>query len=111
MGDGEVVVARRSGAVGYYVVIHHGRAYITRYMHLRELLVRSGQEVKHDDRIAPPGNTGRSAGPYLHYEVWTSQQAANPLTAKLPRTEGLGGSDRIDYPAQVKEVVPQLWFD
>jgi murein DD-endopeptidase len=35
----------------------------------------------------------------------------NPLTAKLPRSEGLGGKDRSDYLAQVKEVVPQLQLD
>jgi len=35
----------------------------------------------------------------------------NPLTAKLPRTEGLTGKDRTDYLAQVKEVLPQLSLD
>ncbi|MGG7446535.1 murein DD-endopeptidase MepM [Kosakonia oryzendophytica] len=108
VGDGEVVVAKRSGAAGYYVAIRHGRTYTTRYMHLRKLLVKDGQKVKRGDRIALSGNTGRSTGPHLHYEVWINQQAVNPLTAKLPRTEGLTGSDRKDYLAQVKEVVPQL---
>lgn len=111
VGDGEVVVAKRSGAAGYYVAIRHGRTYTTRYMHLRKLLVKPGQKVKRGDRIALSGNTGRSTGPHLHYEVWINQQAVNPLTAKLPRTEGLSGSDRTDYLAQVKEVVPQLRFD
>lgn len=111
VGDGEVVVAKRSGAAGYYVAVRHGRTYTTRYMHLRKLLVKEGQKVKRGDRIALSGNTGRSTGPHLHYEVWINQQAVNPLTAKLPRTEGLSGSDRSDYLAQVKEIVPQLKFD
>ncbi len=73
--DGEVVVAKRSGAAGYYVAIRHGRSYTTRYMHLRKILVKPGQKVKRGDRIALSGNTGRSTGPHLHYEVWINQQA------------------------------------
>ncbi|ALB55344.1 peptidase [Cronobacter universalis NCTC 9529] len=111
VGDGEVVMAKRSGAAGYYVAIRHGRTYTTRYMHLKKLLVKPGQKVKRGDRIALSGNTGRSTGPHLHYEIWINQQAVNPLTAKLPRSEGLAGSDRRDYLAQVKEVVPQLTLD
>ncbi|ALB63101.1 Cell wall endopeptidase, family M23/M37 [Cronobacter condimenti 1330] len=111
VGDGEVVMAKRSGAAGYYVAIRHGRTYTTRYMHLKKLLVKPGQKVKRGDRIALSGNTGRSTGPHLHYEIWINQQAVNPLTAKLPRSEGLTGSDRRDYLAQVKEVVPQLSLD
>ena len=111
VGDGEVVMAKRSGAAGYYVAVRHGRTYTTRYMHLKKLLVKPGQKVKRGDRIALSGNTGRSTGPHLHYEIWINQQAVNPLTAKLPRTEGLTGSDRRDYLAQASEVIPQLRFD
>ena len=111
VGDGEVLVAKRSGGAGYYVAIRHGRTYTTRYMHLRKLLVKPGQKVKRGDRIALSGNTGRSTGPHLHYEIWINQQAVNPLTAKLPRTEGLTGSDRRDYLAKTREVTPQLRFD
>ncbi|HAU5497725.1 TPA: murein DD-endopeptidase MepM [Cronobacter sakazakii] len=111
VGDGEVVMAKRSGAAGYYVAIRHGRTYTTRYMHLKKLLVKPGQKVKRGDRIALSGNTGRSTGPHLHYEIWINQQVVNPLTAKLPRSEGLTGSDRSDFLAKVKEVVPQLTLD
>ncbi|MDF7680895.1 murein DD-endopeptidase MepM [Enterobacteriaceae bacterium ESL0689] len=111
VGDGEVVVAKRSGAAGNYIALRHGRSYTTRYMHLNQLLVKPGQKVKRGDRIALSGNTGRSTGPHLHYEVWINQQAVNPLTAKLPRTEGLSGADRSSYLVQVKEMLPQLQFD
>ncbi|WP_074012195.1 murein DD-endopeptidase MepM [Candidatus Sodalis sp. SoCistrobi] len=108
VGDGEVMVSKRDGAAGNYVAIRHGRQYMTRYMHLKKLLVKPGQKVKRGDRIALSGNTGRFTGPHLHYEVWINQQAVNPLTAKLPRTEGLTGRDRAEYLAQVKQMLPQL---
>lgn len=108
VGDGEVVVAKHGGGAGNYVAIRHGRQYMTRYMHLSRLLVKPGQRVKRGDRIAISGNTGRSTGPHLHFEIWINNQAVNPLTAKLPRTEGLTGKDRSSYLAQVKEVLPQL---
>lgn len=110
VGDGEVIVSKRSGAAGNYVAIRHGRQYTTRYMHLKKLLVKPGQKVKRGDRIALSGSTGRSTGPHLHYEIWINNQAVNPLTAKLPRMEGLTGKDRSDYLAQVRSVVPQLRF-
>lgn len=108
IGDGEVIVSKRSGAAGNYVAIRHGRQYMTRYMHLKTLLVKPGQKVKRGDRIALSGNTGRSTGPHVHFEVWINNQAVNPLTARLPRMEGLSGKERRDYLAQVHEVIPQL---
>ncbi|MEY4922535.1 MAG: hypothetical protein RLY17_1252 [Pseudomonadota bacterium] len=111
VGDGEVVIAKRSGAAGNYIAIRHGRQYTTRYMHLKKILVKPGQKVKRGDRIALSGNTGRSTGPHLHYEFWTSQQAVNPMTAKLPRSEGLSGKDRIEYLTLAKQVIPQLQLD
>lgn len=110
VGDGEVVVAKRDGAAGNYVAIRHGRQYMTRYMHLKKLLVKPGEKVKRGDRIALSGNTGRSTGPHLHYEIWINNQAVNPINAKLPRSEGLSGKDRKDYLAQVREITPQLTF-
>ncbi|OAT38903.1 M23/M37 family cell wall endopeptidase [Proteus myxofaciens ATCC 19692] len=110
-GDGEVIVAKYSGAAGNFVAIRHGSQYTTRYMHLRQLLVKPGQRVKRGDRIALSGNTGRSTGPHLHYELWINQQAVNPLTAKLPRADGLTGKDKLQYLTKVKEVMPQLTFN
>ncbi len=108
VGDGEIVVAKNGGAAGNYVAIRHGRQYMTRYMHMKKVLVKPGQKVKRGDRIGLSGNTGRSTGPHLHFEIWINNQAVNPLTAKLPRMEGLTGKDRSDYMAQVKSWLPQL---
>lgn len=111
VGDGEVIVAKRSGGAGNYVAVRHGRQYMTRYMHMKKLLVKPGDKVKRGERIGLSGNTGRSTGPHLHFEVWINNQAVNPLTAKLPRMEGLTGKERSDYLAQVREVTPQLRFN
>ncbi|MBA2816801.1 murein DD-endopeptidase MepM [Candidatus Pantoea persica] len=108
VGDGEVVVAKNGGAAGNYVAIRHGRQYMTRYMHLKKVLVKPGEKVKRGDRIALSGNTGRSTGPHLHFEIWINNQAVNPLTAKLPRMEGLTGKERSNYLAMVKSSLPQL---
>ncbi|KAB8307895.1 murein DD-endopeptidase MepM [Erwinia endophytica] len=110
VGDGEVIVAKRSGAAGNYVAIRHGRQYMTRYMHMKKLLVKPGDKVKRGERIGLSGSTGRSTGPHLHFEIWINNQAVNPLTAKLPQMEGLTGKDRSEYLAQVREVIPQLHF-
>ena len=111
VGDGEVVQAKRSAGAGNYVAIRHGRQYMTRYMHMSKLLVKPGDKVKRGDRIGLSGSTGRSTGPHLHYEIWINNQAVNPLTAKLPRTEGLTGKDRSAFLAQVREILPQLKLD
>ncbi|CUX95982.1 Murein DD-endopeptidase MepM [Candidatus Gullanella endobia] len=108
VGDGEVIVSKRDNTAGNYVTIRHGRQYITRYMHLKKLFVKPGQKVKRGDRIALSGNTGRSTGPHLHYELWINHKAVNPLTAKLPDIESLTGRDRTEYLAHVKQILPQL---
>ncbi|GAA0515723.1 murein DD-endopeptidase MepM [Tatumella terrea] len=103
VGDGEVMVAKNGGAAGNYIALRHGRQYMTRYMHLSRLLVKPGQKIKRGDRIALSGNTGRSTGPHLHFEVWINNQAVNPLTARLPEMEGLSGKSRKAYLAQVND--------
>ncbi|UMX62031.1 peptidoglycan DD-metalloendopeptidase family protein [Klebsiella pneumoniae] len=74
------VVAKRSGAAGYYVAIRHGCTYTTRYMHLRKLLVKPGQKVKRGDRIALSGNTGRSNMPHLHLRSVDQPAGGQPVT-------------------------------
>lgn len=78
--DGIVNVAGWSGGYGLLIQIDHGGAVETRYAHLSQLAVASGQSVKRGQVIGFVGSTGRSTGPHLHYEVREANVAVNPLS-------------------------------
>ena len=63
---------------GNSVVIDHGFGYKTLYAHLSSVNVREGMEIKRGDCIAATGNSGRSSGPHLHYEVIYKGAKVNP---------------------------------
>jgi murein DD-endopeptidase MepM/ murein hydrolase activator NlpD len=78
-GDGIVVRTKVSKyGFGKEVLIDHGFGYVTRYGHLKEILVKTGHEVKRGSVIGKLGNTGKSTGPHLHYEVRHYGVAKNP---------------------------------
>lgn len=78
-GDGVVKMSEWHSGYGYCIDIDHGYGYITRYAHLSKLLVQKGQSVKRGDRIALSGNTGKSTGPHVHYEVRLKNVPQNPV--------------------------------
>lgn len=67
------------GGYGNYVVINHGNGIKTLYAHASKLYVRPGQTVGRGEIIAAIGNTGRSTGPHLHFEVRVDNKRNNPL--------------------------------
>lgn len=68
-GNGVVTFSGWRQGFGNVVIVDHGFNYETYYAHLSKSLVREGQQVKRGDIIALVGNTGKSTGPHLHYEV------------------------------------------
>lgn len=76
--DGTVVFAGLEGGYGNVLVIDHGYGIKTRFGHLASIRVKAGERVKRGDEIAAMGNTGRSTGPHLHYEVRVNGIAQNP---------------------------------
>lgn len=76
--DGVVVFSGKKGLMGNMVAIDHGYGMITRFGHLDAMLKKRGDKVKRGDIIALVGNTGRSTGPHLHYEVRLNGIAVNP---------------------------------
>jgi len=67
--DGVVSFTGFDAAHGRNVIINHTKGIQTRYLHLNKILVGDGDTVKKGQQIALSGNTGRSTGPHLHYEV------------------------------------------
>jgi murein DD-endopeptidase MepM/ murein hydrolase activator NlpD len=76
---GTVVKAEWSGGYGRMVEIDHGQGFSTRYAHLSRISVSEGQKVEAGDIVGRTGNTGRSTGPHLHYEVRQNGTPLNPL--------------------------------
>lgn len=78
---GRVVQARHHGAYGNMVEVQHAEGFVTRYAHLLSMQVQPGQDVRAGERLGLLGNTGRSTGPHLHYEVIFRNQAMHPVKA------------------------------
>lgn len=76
---GVVTKAAREGSYGNVIFIKHGNGLETRYAHCSKLLVSAGQSVQRGQMIAKSGNTGRSTGPHLHFEVRVGKTATNPI--------------------------------
>ena len=79
-GDGEVVFAGWQRGYGNLIKIKHELGTETRYAHLSMIRVKAGQKVSRGSQIGDMGNTGRSTGSHLHYEVRVNGRAVNPMS-------------------------------
>ena len=75
---GTVIFAGKKGGYGNCVIVSHGNGLATLYGHLSEILVETNDIIKVNQVIARSGNSGRSTGPHLHYEVHKNNTPVNP---------------------------------
>ncbi|MFW5710002.1 MAG: M23 family metallopeptidase [Bacteroidota bacterium] len=76
--NGKVIFSGYSGGYGKLVIIKHSRNYCTYYGHLNKILVKKGDTVATGQKIAISGNTGRTTGPHLHFEVRKYEKPIDP---------------------------------
>ena len=75
---GTVIFAGQKGGYGNCVIVSHGNGLATLYGHLSQILVETNDVVKVNQVLAKSGNSGRSTGPHLHYEVHKNNTPVNP---------------------------------
>lgn len=79
VAKGKVIEAKYSNGYGNLVVLDHGNGFKTKYAHLNKIYVKKGQQLEINDVVGELGNTGRSTGPHLHYEVLYQGKDVDPM--------------------------------
>ncbi len=106
-GDGIVTRVGNHPFAGRYIDIKHGGQYKTRYLHLHRVLVRRGESVSRGQAIALSGNTGRSTGPHLHFELHIHGRPVDPMKAKIPISRSIPKKYKQAF---AKKVVEQTFL-
>lgn len=106
--DGIVTRVGQGTLNGRYIIISHGQGYSTVYLHLQRSLVRQGQTVERGQRIALSGNTGRTTGPHLHYELHVNGRPVDAMRAELPATDALAGEELRQFQAAAAPLLAQI---
>lgn len=106
--NGRVERVANHPAAGRYVVIRHDNGYRTRYLHLSRALVERGDRIEMGQRIALSGNTGRSTGPHLHYEVIVNNSPTDAMKVDLPENMSLSGDTLVAFQRQAEPLIAAL---
>ncbi|MBA4501865.1 peptidoglycan DD-metalloendopeptidase family protein [Marinobacterium sp. 3-1745] len=107
-GDGVVTRVTKHPYAGLYIVIEHGEKYKTRFLHLSKALVTKGQTVSRGQKIALSGNSGRSTGPHLHYELHVNGRPVNAMTAPIPVADGVDKDERLAFTQRTQRLLEQM---
>ena len=108
VGKGKVSVSGFSKANGNYVFLQHGQTYMTKYLHLHERKVKTGQTVSQRMLIGTVGSTGYSTGPHLHYEFLVNGVHKNPRTVELPKADPINAEERERFELTTKPLLVRL---
>lgn len=103
-GHGRVTRVASHRYAGKYIDIDEFGPYSTRFLHLSKILVKQGQLVESGQVIALSGNTGRSTGPHLHYELHIKGRPINPMTADIPMFKSISNSEIRGFHLQVADM-------
>lgn len=103
-GHGRVTRIANHPYAGKYIDIDQFGSYSTRFLHLSKILVTKGQRVQRGQVIALSGNTGRSTGPHLHYELHVKGRPVNPITASIPMLKSIPDSEINSFRLRVADM-------
>ncbi len=109
-GDGRVIEVGYTRANGNYIVVQHGEAYTSKYLHLHKKRAKKGQRVTQQQVIGTVGSTGAATGPHLHYEFLVNGVHRNPRTIhkKLPKAKSLASAEMPRFQEQTHNFQIQL---
>ncbi|MGQ4879008.1 peptidoglycan DD-metalloendopeptidase family protein [Billgrantia sp. LNSP4103-1] len=106
--DGRVEKVGNHPVAGRYIVVRHDNGYRTRYLHLSRAMVNRGERVSMGERIALSGNTGRSTGPHLHYEVIVNNNPVDAMKVELPESQSLDGERLVAFQQEAEPLLAAL---
>ena len=76
--DGKVVFCGKSEDLGNTIIVNHPGGFVTLYGHNDTIIVQSGDDVVKNQILSRVGETGKSQGPHLHFEIWKNNQVLDP---------------------------------
>lgn len=107
-GDGVVTRVATHKYAGKYLVLDYNGPYGARFLHLSKVLVKKGQKVKRGQVIALSGNTGRTTGAHLHYELHVKGHPVNPMTTNIPTTQSIPSEAKAEYEKHVASWIKMM---
>nr|WP_312989274.1 peptidoglycan DD-metalloendopeptidase family protein [Comamonas koreensis] len=108
VADGVITRVGNHPYAGKYIEIQHAGKFKTRYLHLSHVQVRQGEHVERAQRVARSGNSGRSTGPHLHFELHINSRPVDPLVAEIPTASSVSPKEMKAFTQRRKDLVAAM---